>query len=825
MSRLRGFSRTDKGCPRISTYAYFLFSAWIAVFTVHSANSLANTQLQSEWKHQHETLTRDISRRARFESYADQTFHKASLILASDRDPTDVVMRRTQALMNDLESKSIDSKLEILNRSLQQLEIENEEIEINNTKKRHALFIKICELRRKIAFSNPLLDFEKLVCLKRHRSTFNHMCDQYYGVNAVSGGGLYVIDDLWTDKLTERNILSDSKVQKGRLKGRKLDGGSFLSPDLSYDGKTLAFAYVECEGDTEHQHHTDPSRGHWTDGRSYHLFKVNIDSSGLEQLTDGTWNDFDPCWLPNGRMAFITERRGGYLRCGRACPNYTLFDMKPDGSDIRCLSPHETNEWHPSVNQDGMIVYTRWDYVDRHGCTAHQPWTTTLDGRDARAMHGNFAPREKRPDMELDLRAIPRSNRYVATAAPHHGQAYGSLIIVDPSVRDDDAMAPVIRITPDTAFPETQKGAQTYGTPWPLSEQYYLCVYDSSMSEDMGGQNDEYVRGNYGIYLVDVFGNKELIYRDPKIACLNPIPLRARPSPAWAPAASERLAEHLPKEGTVAVVNVYDSLLPWPKDTNIEALRVFQVLPMTVPSGKPPHEIGLRLPTGLDSVILARYILGTVPVEEDGSAYFKAPAQKELFFQVIDHKGMAIQSMRSSTYLQPGEKLMCQGCHESRHDAPQISTTTPLAFQRDPSDILASVDGTNPFSYPRLIQPVLDKHCVKCHEENKDTAPRLDRGIVGKGSKKWFASYQSLAPKFGFWKYGDRHRTTPGKFGARASKLYHLLNDEHYGVKLPPEDMKRFILWLDSCSIFYGVYEKEGGEAQLRGEIVHPTLE
>ena len=111
---------------------------------------------------------------------------------------------------------------------------------------------------------------------------------------------------------------------------------------------------------------------------------MNIDGSGLEQLTDGTWNDFDPCWLPNGRIAFVSERRGGYLRCGRVCPTYTLFDMGADGGNIRCLSYHETNEWHPSVTHDGRIIYTRWDYVDRHGCTAHMPWITTLDGRKSR---------------------------------------------------------------------------------------------------------------------------------------------------------------------------------------------------------------------------------------------------------------------------------------------------------------------------------------------------------------------------------------------------------------------------------------------------------
>ncbi|MDP7107810.1 MAG: hypothetical protein QGH41_12065, partial [Roseibacillus sp.] len=477
-----------------------------------------------------------------------------------------------------------------------------------------------------------------------------------------------------------RDILSDSVVQRGRLKGEKLINGSFVSPDLSYDGRNVLFAYVECEGDTKHRHHTDPSRGHWAEGRSYHLFKVGVDGSGLEQLTDGTWNDFDPCWLPNGRVAFISERRGGYLRCGRVCPTYTLHDMEPDGSDILCLSPHETNEWHPSVTNDGMIIYTRWDYVDRHGCTAHLPWITTPDGRDSRAVHGNFAPRERRPDMELDLRAIPGSSKFVATAAPHHGQSFGSLVVVDPRARDDDAMAPVKRITPEVDFPETQGGGQVYGTPWPLSEKYYLCVYDAGMKPGFGGQGRRHVRGNYGIYLVDAFGNRELIHRDGEIACQNPVPLRARPVPPQVPVASQRVAAGESGEGTLAVLNVYDSLKAWPEGTKVDALRVYQVIPMSVPSGAPPHEVGLRLPTGRDSVILARYILGTVPVEKDGSAHFVVPAGKELFFQVLDDEGLAVQSMRSSTYVQPGERLVCAGCHEPRHRTPELQFELPLAL-------------------------------------------------------------------------------------------------------------------------------------------------
>jgi hypothetical protein len=820
--RLRALSEVN-GRPWTSIAELRLLGRHVT-YTADAASGLIFDRPGTEAEMQYETLRRDIQNRARITRHRNQVFHEQALIRASDRDPLDVLLRRTAALLADIQGLPGAPDLNAEAKQLRDLQTRTSRIPISERDCRFELFEQAFRLRRTIAFANPLLDFDRLLFIKRHRATFNHMCDQYYGINVLPGGGLYVLSDPFGESPRVRDVLADSAVQRGRLSGERLTRGSFLSPDLSYDGKTVLFAYVECQGDRDHRYHTDHSRGHWHPQRCYHLFKVNIDGTGLEQLTDGTWNDFDPCWLPNGRVAFITERRGGYLRCGRVCPTYTLFDMRADGTDIRCLSPHETNEWHPSVTHDGRIIYTRWDYVDRHGCTAHQPWITTTDGRDARAVHGNFAPRELRADMELDVRAIPGSHRFVATGAPHHGQAFGSLIAINTHMQDDDAMGPVKRLTPEVDFPETQGGAQVYGTPWPLSENYYLCVYDPTMRPGMGRQGGGHVRGNYGIYLVDVFGNRELIYRDPSIACQSPIPLRPRQRPPVVPDGSIRVPEGQPAEATLALVNVYDSLREWPPDTQIKALRVYQILPMTVPSGKPPHETGLREPTAGDSVVLTRYVLGTVPVAEDGSAHFTVPARRELFFQALDANGLAVQSMRSATYLQPGERLVCQGCHEPRHESPSPPAETPLAMRSEPARLKPDVDGTNPFSYPRLVQPVLDRHCVACHAENPES-PRLDREVVVKGRQKWYASYHSLIRDYAFWSYGERHRTIPGKFGARASKLYQILKDGHYDVKLTEEEMHRLTVWLDSCSIFYGVYEEEGGIAQLEGKIVYPTLQ
>ncbi len=498
-----------------------------------------------------------------------------------------------------------------------------------------------------------------------------------------------------------------------------------------------------------------------------------------------------------------------------------------------------------------MLVYTRWDYVDRNGMTTHNPWTMTPDGRNPRAIHANYALRYSRPDMELNVRAIPGSHRFVATAAPHHGQAFGSLVVIDPRVPDDDKMAPVKRLTPEVDFPESQGGTESYGEAWPLSEDYYLCSYDPVQvaalnPAGLGAPGDPgtdypdkpFARnpnplGYYGLYLVDSFGNKELIYRDPEIGCLHPVPIQPRPARPVVAEGSERLAADRPAEATIGVANAYRTSQPWPEGTKISASRVYEIIPQSLPSNSTAHT-GIPIPDTA-SVNLARAVLGTVPVEKDGSAYFTVPARRELFFQALDENGLAVTSMRSGTHFQPGENVTCLGCHEPKSQSPVVDLT-PLAMQRPPSRLRADVDGTNPFSYPRLVQPVLDKYCVSCHRENTEKAPSLERNLVtykqGWRPAVYFESYLNLTPKYGFYSYGASgwndpkfYRTTPGAFGARASKLYALLMKGHHDVRLDPDALHRLTVWLDSCSLFYGVYEIEGQEAQLRGEVVKPTLE
>jgi hypothetical protein len=273
---------------------------------------------------------------------------------------------------------------------------------------------------------------------------------------------------------------------------------------------------------------------------------------------------------------------------------------------------------------------------------------------------------------------------------------------------------------------------------------------------------------------------------------------------------------------TIAVMNVYDSDFDWPEGTRIEALRIIHIPPKTTSPVNQPR-IGAAAQTN------ARAVLGTVPVEEDGSAFFEAPVGKSIYFQALDERGMAVQSMRSVTYVHPGEQLTCQGCHERKHTPPPSPQRIPLALLRPPTPIVPEPEGSRPFSYVRLVQPVLDRHCVACHRQEE----ALDLSGAIEGPHGFSRSYTNLASGFGFYydsTNGSLHRpgrggarTEAGRFGARAAKLTGYLDESHYGVTLSEEEHRRIIVWLDANSEFLGAYENV--DAQRRGEIVWPSLD
>ena len=679
-----------------------------------------------------------------------------------------------------------------------------------------SLWRQVHTVRRQIVFRNPLADFGPLLFVKQAPSAFSHQLTQYMGRSARPGGGIFVLD-------------APGKSMRCRQLG-DLPPGNYMAPDVSWDGQRILFAFCE----------TDPAATDWrtNNGQFYRLYEMAADGSGLRQLTKEAYDDFSPRYLPNGKIMFLSTRRGGYHRCGRGpCPVHALATANADGSDVRLVSFHETHEWDPAVLNDGRVIYTRWDYVDRHAVFYQQLWSVRPDGSDVRAFYGNNT---LNPVGVWEARPVPGSNRVIATAAAHHAMTAGSIILLDVA-RGVDGLEPITRLTPDVLFPESESPVgrwyapagvperpevspeerrwpgHCYRTPYPLSEDVFLAAYSF---EPLIGEPDANRANMFGLYLVDRFGNKELIYRNLNIGSLWPMALRARPRP---PALPSMLDETQPGEGTFYMQNVYES---WPQLSDrvepIHALRIVQVLPKTTPHANTPR-------VGLANASPGKQVLGTVPVEPDGSAYFRAPAGIGLAFQALDERGMAVQTMRSLTYLQPGEHASCVGCHEHRTTAPMQPRGVALAGRRPPSAIEPGPDGSKPFNYAILVQPILDKHCVQCHKPD-DAQGGLD--LTGTPAGAFTASYQALAPRVPFseWKGTPQANfeplTHPDQFGARASSLMALLLEGHEDVALSDDELRSLATWMDANALFYGTFDPEDQKRQQRGErIAGPVLE
>jgi hypothetical protein len=701
-----------------------------------------------------------------------------------------------------------------------------------------ALWLDVHRLRREIALANPLAQVGPLVFAKNVPSSMSHQLTQYYGYTARPGGGIFVFAE-------------PGRSMRVRKLADSLPDGSYLHPDVSFEGDRILFGFCECS--------SAPTS--WGDAkcldRHYHLYEMKADGTGVKRLTDGLYDDFSPKYLPSGRLLFISTRRGGFHRCGRGpCYVYTLALAEADGSNPRPISFHETNEWDPAVLHDGRVIYTRWDYVDRNAVFYQQLWSAWQDGSNVRIYYGNNT---YNPVGTWEARPVPWSNKVMATGAPHHGMTAGSIILLDVA-RGVDGPGPIVRLTPDALFPEAENGlahaipvdkpsefddelrttwgpqglsqatrlnevpeqerrwpGHCYRSPYPLSEKYFLVAYSYDRLRGEPGAN----RPNmFGLYLCDAFGNKELLYRDPNIASQWPVPLRPRGKPPvlemtsrWVQSTPER------PEGTFFLKNVYES---WPRlpEVEITRLRIVQVLPKTTPHANNPK-------VGAANASPGKQVLGTVPVERDGSAYFRVPARTPVLFQALDARGRAVQTMRSLAYLQPGEEISCVGCHEPRTVAP-IERAGALAVAREPSAITPGPDGSRPLSYPILVQPVLDRHCVRCHSAEK---PEGKVVLTGEPAGEFSRSYNALIAFVVYTAWGNPENnfeplTAPDRLGARASKLVGLLDRGHYDVKLSPEEWDRLVTWIDANALFYGTFNDEAQKKQLRGErIAGPDLE
>jgi hypothetical protein len=740
-------------------------------------------------------------------AYADEQ----CLIWDSDRDALDILLRRTEALLKALQDRS-SVPLEAEAAELGTIRSAARQQAAGNSARKES-FLQLCALQRRIALRNPLLDFDEILCMNGHGGLPG--CNgvdfwQYiqFGNRRGPHLGPLAISDWKTLQPKIRRVLPD-RFRLGEaevnLSAGPGGGAAFHACyDLSFDGRTLLFA-AGVNPTCIYRYELGASEVvRLTDGKHVNHYQPRVEANKITVANSGY-----PCWLPNGRIVFATERDGIGDRCGGVTTR--LWSMKADSSDAYPISWHETPESHPVVDNDGKLIYTRWDYIDRNYQAMHNLWSCFPDGRDPRAFHGNYALQGRSylmPALEAHIRPIPgEPGKYLALAGTHHIALPGVPILIDLDPADDRRMAQVSLLVGHLLPAECIPGARGdfggrgrpapgfgYVTPWPLSSDFYLA-------SDMKN-----------LLLLDRWGNVvPLLCGQTSGPLSGPRPLRPRPLPPVIPTATwqgERRNAPDHRRATIYVQNVYDSDFVWPagvvEEKRIKAVRVLQIVP------RPVIEWGMHHP--LD---IPRMVLGTAPVEEDGSAYFEAPVEKLLSFQALDADGLPIQGMKTGTYVHPGEQLACQGCHEGKHRVPS-GYKSILALGRPPSKLQPDVDGSLPLNYARLVQPLFEGKCVTCHK--KEGKGPADLGPGAKIKCRGWGLYHVSS-----WGSGPGlYHSDPYSIGAHGSRLGQTLLRSHRD-RLTAEEFHRVTLWLDCNSMRFCAFHDL--EAQQRGETVWPAID
>lgn len=561
-------------------------------------------------------------------------------------------------------------------------------------------------------------------------------------------------------------------------------GRTIRDPEVSPDGKTILFSMRNNRNDF------------------YHLYTVSPDGADLRQLTFGrTGSDIDPAFLPDGRIVFSSTRDRKYCMCNRHIMA-NLWRCEADGSNPVQLGFSTLFEGHSSVLPDGRILYDRWEYVDRNFGDAQGLWTCNPDGTQHAVWYGNNTTS---PGGVINARPVGDGSRVIAVMTACHDRPWGALALID-RTKGVDGPDPVVRTWPETFrlrvhedgedFDSPLGVSPRYADPCPIDENHFLCVRQRTPASE-----------ETAVYCVDTEGHEEFLFADAP-GCHSPVLLR--PSPAR-PVIPDRVDHASEAPGFFYVQNVYEGThMKGVEKGSVKSLRI-------VESPAKRHWTGPRGWFGHGEMAPAmnwhsfenKRILGTVPVEEDGSAYFEVPKGTFVYFQALDAKGMMVQSMRSGTYVQPGEKYGCIGCHETRvGEGPKASAVQPLALRRAPSKPEGWYGPSRLFSFRKEVQPVFDAHCVSCHDYGKKAGAKLN--LAGDRGAYFSTAYTDLYA--GGWVNlvgGGPAEIRPAKsWGACVSKLTKTLYG-HAKTKLTDEERDRVITWMDINGPYHEDYAAE----------------
>ena len=531
--------------------------------------------------------------------------------------------------------------------------------------------------------------------------------------------------------------------------------GGVRDPQVSYDGQKILFSYRP--GGTEH----------------YHLYEINADGSGMRRLTDGPFDDIEPNYLPDGDIVFVSTRCKRWVNCW-ITQVAVLHRCRGDGSEIEAISSNNEHDNTPWTLPGGQILYTRWEYVDRSQLHFHHLWSTSPDGARQTVFFGNM----RAGKVLIDAKPIPGSAQIVATASPGHGttEHTGAVVVLDP------------RTGPDRhAALRTISVGFNYRDPWAFSATALMAARH--------GQ----------IVLLDEQGRIDPVFELPaedrkaRLECHEPRLLAARPrEPVVAPHGDGR-----EPVARVLVMNAAQGRnMEGVRPGEIKKLLVLETLP------KPVNFSGGMEPLSYGGTFTLERVVGTIPVEPDGSAYAELPALRSLFFVALDERDLAVKRMQSFVTFMPGETTACLGCHEPRTAAPPHQSGQYLALRRPPSRVEPIAGAPDVLDFPRDIQPMLDRHCVRCHDFD-----RPDGGLVLSGDRgpiyslAYFAITARGLVADGRNGLGNR---PPRTIGSAASRLLALCDGSHYDAQISDHERTLLRLWIETGAAYPGTYAALG---------------
>ena len=567
------------------------------------------------------------------------------------------------------------------------------------------LYLAVRKIKRRIMFADPVVDFSRLVftdIIERYPHESMHRVYPQAQLNCVR---LLVLEGLHPGG-TLRKLASD------------LGPGWFWRPDVSFDGKRVLFCF-RPKAD-----------------RTFHLYETSVDDGGVTQLTRGSYDDLDPIYMPDGHIVFVSNRGHSHARCTVGHPSTVVSRCDADGKNIYLISGGNEPEYTPAVMPNGQVLYTRWEYTDKELMRIQSLWTVNPDGTGTSAYWGN---QSYWPDMLVEARAIPGTGRVMFSGQGHHNVYWGSIGIVDPK-KGFNYPDGLTKVTWDVPWCEVGNGPaekmenpayhtsgayRGYKSPYPLSEDVFL------VSARPAGRGSK-----FKLFLMDTWGNRELIYES-AFHALYAMPVARRRVPPVIPdrvkwAGAQKDGKKI-EPGVFHCADVYQGA-PAVLKGKARYLRAIQLdwntatlgkklQDMEHPRSQPHLHVGPVVSLAVNDGV--KRVLGTVPVEKDGSVYFEAPPCQSLHFQLLDAEHRTLQTMRSFTNLMPGEQRGCVGCHENQRIAP--SSGKSLAMAKGPAKLKPYPWGVDhSFGYERDIQPILDENCGKCHQGDGKGRKKLD---------------------------------------------------------------------------------------------------